>query len=402
MLTRPHRFWDPSFWLAMLTSYPSSASPSASQKTLLDVVAGWLGWSGNSRLVLPAGCQLSDFLATGVCKLQFDLSALFTGKNITLRLVVRRCGNSASNVPEVLVDCVGADCAGIINAYNYQLCRQDTDCTGSVGGAPQVCRVLSSYVTSDPVGGALWNVGAADTCSNSAVFIYDGLHLLSQLGGRGAVPAGPDPQVGICQPQLEQLRNLQSWVNAQSVTRTNSAANATTGVMPVANRTSIQEVSLPSLQGYRSGSTESSSGPCAISLAPVSPPVLVPSSSSKVSSNNSNFAELLTLDCMGAVHVLQAHPFGRSDVSIGGSSQIIYGFLRDAVLNRVKCHCPQLPAGTLNRLYTLNVQNVLLGMQALPADIQASLAANCPDIKISLGNISSWLQAVLPRKCLST
>ena len=358
----------------------------AALNSLSDAVRGWLGL-GSLQVAMPAGCRLEDFLATGVCKLQFSgLQTLFPGKDITLRVVMRRCATAtAEGLPEVYVDCMGNDCSSIIQAYNYQFCLQDADC-----GATSVCKLFSDYSVSggaDPIAQLLWGGGASDTCATSDTFAFNITQLLARLGGTGAVPAQPSRFNGLCQPQLENLRNFKSWVAG--------LRTVTNGLTYIAGLDTYRflpgEVSV----------TNSSALPCALNpaAAPAVFTTLNATSSTPPNTNTSNtstpspFADLVVLDCQGNVHGLSSHPALAFDVGLAtGAASKIYGFLRDAVLGRMACHCPALTRtpGLLEHYYKMDVATLLATLREWYVDADRSrLHAMCGDAALAMQSIAS-------------
>lgn len=377
----------------MLTMAAPSAVPVAGRSTLMDSVSQWLAWGG-SRLAMPAGCQLQDFLATGVCTLQVQLGSLFGGKDVALRLVARRCGGSAAAVPEVYVDCVGADCGSVVQAYNYQLCMQDSDC-----GSGSVCRLFADYAVAggrDPLASLLWHANANDICANQNTFAFNLTQLLSLLGGRGAVPAGPDSRNGICQPQLEQLRNFPGWLRANKYVNGSTSSsgagawNAGTYFAPLVSFAAQPGETLP---------TANSTLPCTLAPTLASPvyvaPPVAPVGSKAV---DPNWQDLVVLDCTSTLHLLGSHPTLATDVSVSAPAitTVVYNFLKSAVLNRVRCHCPLLPAASLRRLFELSVESLLFAAQGGAGPLATALNTYCPDVKISFANFSSIFSAAWP------
>jgi len=99
------------------------------------------------------------------------------------------------------------------------------------------------------------------------------------------------------------------------------------------------------------------------------------------------------------VHVLSSHPVMRADVGTGGMVRVVFDFLKSAVINRARCHCPTLSTSTLNRLFSLTSENVLYGFQGISAALRTELAASCPSMAVSFLNFSSWFSAAFPGTC---
>lgn len=72
--------------------------------------------------VMPAGCTVSDWMSTGTCRLQFTGLRAMLNKDVTLRLVITRCPAFPEGVPDVYVDCVGADCGSVFEVGSPSEC----------------------------------------------------------------------------------------------------------------------------------------------------------------------------------------------------------------------------------------------------------------------------------------
>eukprot|EP01006_Ploeotia_vitrea_P041658 TRINITY_DN66558_c9_g11_i1.p1 TRINITY_DN66558_c9_g11~~TRINITY_DN66558_c9_g11_i1.p1 ORF type:complete len:2059 (-),score=945.11 TRINITY_DN66558_c9_g11_i1:2502-8180(-) len=138
--------WQPGMWLKLLTTPLENTDPAAvNLGTAFADILEKLG-SSSKKLSMPAGCRLEDFADTGRCRVQYTgVRKIFGGsKNITLRLDISPCGlptadgtaNQKSAMPysgpDILLDCVGTDCKALLEAYDVQYCKQDSDCPGSV------------------------------------------------------------------------------------------------------------------------------------------------------------------------------------------------------------------------------------------------------------------------------
>ncbi len=215
-----------------------------------------------NKVVLPRGCKLDDFLRTGVCKLQFSgLQTLFPNTEILIRLIARRCGSSSGTLPELYLDCVGSDCASIIQAYNYQYCTQDADC-----GTSGMCVLFSDYSIGggvDPIAWLLWGATPMDKCANSDTFAFNLTQLLQILGGTGQVPAGPSPMNGICQPALVNIKNYNTWLS--------TLYTITSGFISIPSLSPYA-----SLQGEPPIITATSPLPCVVSYTATQMPTITP------------------------------------------------------------------------------------------------------------------------------
>lgn len=62
---------------------------------------------------MPAGCTLADWMTSGTCRLQFSGLGALLSRDVTLRAVITRCPAFPEGLPDVYLDCVGADCATV-------------------------------------------------------------------------------------------------------------------------------------------------------------------------------------------------------------------------------------------------------------------------------------------------
>ena len=365
-------------WLAMLTQNSYTFTPTL--LSLYDAIYSSMG-SPTDKLVMPSSCTLANYLATGTCSMQFTgLRSLFKNRDLNVRAIVRQCpgADSLASIPEVYVDCVGADCSKVFNPFNYQYCRQDSDCANT----DMTCRTLSDYKLDGdkgPIGDLLWGGGdASDTCGNLDTFNWDFLRLLNALGSNGAVPAQPTDGQGVCTPAILDVTNASSWADS-AVTNTNGliTVNGLQSFVPLAGE---------------QAPTMTSNLPCrpvAATITPMTPPNTPPASSSSSSSSApvDGLTDLFVLDCQGNFNFLPSHPV----MSMGVSSALInkvYQFAFNTVLSRVQCHCPALNGSKLRDYYGGNVMSFLHALQdPNPSYATQLLNATC--------NGASWLRRSL-------
>jgi hypothetical protein len=115
---------------------------------------------------------------------------------------------------------------------------------------------------------------------------------------------------------------------------------------------------------------------------------------------NSNFSDMLVVDCKQNIHILPSHAFFGMDIGVGALLGPSFSLARQAVLNRVACHCPRLAdlPDTMSSFFSLDFLSVLFAVsqQTSPAQLAAVCGSGTTDFEVSFATIEQYLGITLP------
>ena len=114
--------------------------------------------------------------------------------------------------------------------------------------------------------------------------------------------------------------------------------------------------------------------------------------------------ELVVIDCQQNIHVLSANDLLQADVALSSTFlNTMFTFLRTAILERVKCHCPNLAAsGKADSFFSLDILDLLIMVDPSEAQQhQTDIAQLCDsisgtDFSFSMADIPRYFRLFLP------